>query len=70
MAAEVVHKEVDIIIRLKDLMRSKNTSGYFSFYVDNVLEAEMTSIRLALEDASEARDKITILFDSCEHTKQ
>ena len=22
--------------RFKDLMRSKNTSGYFSFYVDNI----------------------------------
>ena len=46
MAAAVVHKEEEIIIRLDD-------SG-------SVLDAEMTIIRLALEDASKIRDKITI----------
>ena len=26
--------------KVKDLMRSKNTSGYFSFYVDNITPLE------------------------------
>ena len=40
------HKEEEIIIRLNDSA--------------SVVDAEMTVIRLALEDASETRDKITI----------
>ena len=27
---------VCVTLSIKDLMRSKNTSGYFSFYVDNI----------------------------------
>ena len=46
VAAAVVHKTEEIIIRLND-------SAY-------VLDAEMTAIRLALEDASGSRDNITI----------
>ena len=42
MAAAVVHKEEEIIIRLI------------------VLDADMTAIRVALENAIETRDKITI----------
>ena len=49
MAAAVVHKE-EIIIRLHDSA--------------SVLDAEMTAIRLAIEDASETRDKITIHTDA------
>ena len=58
VAAVVVHKEEEIIIRLNDSV--------------SVLDAEMTAIRVALENASETRDTITIhrLFDSCKHTKQ
>ena len=44
--AAVVHKEEEIIIRLNDSA--------------SVLDAEMTAIRVALENASETRDKITI----------
>ena len=50
MAAAVVHKEEEIIIRLND---SKS-----------VLDSEMSAIRVGLEDASETRDKITIYTDS------
>ena len=50
MAAAVVHKKEEIIIRLND-------SAF-------VLDAEMTAIRLALEAARETRDKITIHTDS------
>ena len=50
MAAAVVHKSEEMIIRLND-------SAY-------VLDAEMTAVRLALEDASGTRDKITIHTDS------
>ena len=46
MAAEVVQKEAEIISRLNDSA--------------SVRDAEMTAIRLALEDASETRDKIAI----------
>ena len=46
MAAAVVHKEEKIIIRLNDSA--------------SVLDVEMTVIRVALENASETRDKITI----------
>ena len=46
MAAAVVHKEEEIIIRL-------NESAY-------VLDVEMTAIHLALEVASETRDTVTI----------
>ena len=46
VAAEVVHKEEEIIIRLNDSA--------------SVLDAEMSAIRVALENASETRDKITI----------
>ena len=49
VAATVVHKEEEIIIRLNN-----STS---------VLDAEMTAIRLALEDATETRDNITIHTD-------
>ena len=50
MAAAVVHKEEEIIIRLNDSA--------------SVLNAEMTAIRVALENASETRDTITIHTDS------
>ena len=50
MAAAVVHKEEEIIIRLNDSA--------------SVLDAEMTAIRVALENASETRDKITMHTDS------
>ena len=50
MAAAVVHKEEAIIIRLNDSV--------------SVLDAEMTAIRVALENASETRDTITIHTDS------
>ena len=46
VAAAVVHKEEEIIIRLNDSA--------------SVLDAEMTAIRVALENASETRGKITI----------
>ena len=45
MTTAVVHKEEEIIIRLNDSA--------------SVLDAEMTVIRVALENASETRDKIT-----------
>ena len=54
-----MHKEEEIIIRLNDSA--------------SVLDAEMTDISLALEDASETRDNnynTHRLFDSCEHIKQ
>ena len=50
MAVAVVHKTEEIIIRLNDSA--------------SVLDAELTAIRLALEDASGTRDKITIHTDS------
>ena len=50
MAAAVVHKKEEIILRL-------NATA-------SVLDAEMTAIRLALEDASGTRDKMTIHTDS------
>ena len=50
VAAAVVHKTEEIIVRLNDSA--------------SVLDAEMTAIRLALEDASGTRDKITIHTDS------
>ena len=50
VAAAVVHKEEEIIITLNDSA--------------SVLDAEMTAIRVALENASETRDKITIHTDS------
>ena len=50
MAAAVVHKTEEIIVRLNDSA--------------SVLDAEMTAIRLALEDASGSRDKITVHTDS------
>ena len=50
MAAAVVHKKEEIITRLND-------SAY-------ILDAEMTAIRLSLENARETRDKITIHTDS------
>ena len=50
MAAAVVHKEEEIIIRLNDSV--------------SVLDAEMTAIQVALENASEMRAKITIHTDS------
>ena len=46
MAAAVVHKEEEIIIRLNDSA--------------SVLDAEMTAIRVALENGSETGDNITI----------
>ena len=46
MAAEVVHKEEKIIIRLN--------------YSASVLDAEMRAIRVALENAIETRGMITI----------
>ena len=50
VAAAVVHKEEEIRIILNDSA--------------SVLDAEMTAIRVALENASETRDKITIHTDS------
>ena len=50
MAAAVVHKKEEIIIRLNDSA--------------SVLGAEMTAIRLALENARDTRDTITIPTDS------
>ena len=50
VAAAVVHKTEEMIVRLNDSA--------------SVLDAEMTAIRLALEDASGTRDKITIHTDS------
>ena len=50
VAVDVVHKTEETIIRLNDSA--------------SVLDAEMTAIRLALEDASGTRDKITIHTDS------
>ena len=50
VAAAVLHKDEEIIIQLNDSA--------------SVLDAEMTSIRVALENASETRDKITIHTDS------
>ena len=50
VAAAVVNKEEEIIIRLNDSA--------------SVLDAEMTAIRLALENASETRENITIHTDS------
>ena len=47
MAAAVVHKEEEIIMRLNDSA--------------SVLDAEMTAIRVVQENASETRDNITIL---------
>ena len=49
LAAAVVHKEKEIIIRLNDS--------------SSVMDAEMTAIRVALENASETRDMITIHTD-------
>ena len=55
MVAAVVHKEVEIIIRLND-------SAF-------VLDAEMTAIRVALENAIMRYNYNTHrLFDSCKHT--
>ena len=59
VAAAVVHMEEEIIIRLNDSA--------------SVLDAEMTAIRVALENASETRDKITIHTNSwtaIKHTNQ
>ena len=50
VAAKVIHTVESIIIRLNDSI--------------SLLDAEMTVIRLALEDASETRDTITIHTDS------
>ena len=50
VAAAVVHKEEEIIIRPNDSA--------------SVLDAEMTAKRVALENASETRDNITIHTDS------
>ena len=50
VAAEVVHMEEEIIIRINDSA--------------SVLDAEMTAIRVALENASETRDNNTIHTDS------
>ena len=50
MAAAVVHKEEEIIIRLNDSA--------------SVLDAEIITIRISLENASETRNKITIHTDS------
>ena len=57
VAAAVVHKEEDIIIKFNDSA--------------SLLDAEMTAIRVALENTNETRDTITLhrLFDSCKHTK-
>ena len=46
VAETVVHKEEEIIIRLNDSA--------------SVLDAEMTTIQVVLENASETSDKITI----------
>ena len=50
MAAEVVHNEEEIIVRINDSV--------------SVLDAEMIAIRIALEEASGTRDTITIHKDS------
>ena len=50
MAAAAVHKTEEMIIRLNDSA--------------SVLDAEMTAIRLALEDDSGTRDKLAIHTDS------
>ena len=50
MTAAVVHMEEEIIIRPNDSA--------------SVLDAEMTAIRVALENTNETRDKITIHADS------
>ena len=50
MAAAIVHREEEIIMRLNDSA--------------SVLDAEMTAIRVALENAIETRDTITIHTDS------
>ena len=50
MAAAVVHKEEEIISGLNDSA--------------SVLDTEMTTRRVAIENASETRDKITIYTDS------
>ena len=50
MAAAVVHKTEEIIIRLNDSA--------------TVLDAEMTAIQLALENARDTEDTITIHTDS------
>ena len=50
VAALVVHKKEEIIIRLNDSA--------------SVLDAEMTAIRLVLENARNTRDTITIHTDS------
>ena len=50
VAAAVVHKTEEMIVRLNDSA--------------SVLDAEMTAIRLALEDASGTRNKVTIHTDS------
>ena len=50
VAAAVVHKKEEIIIRLNDSV--------------SVLDADMTAIRVALENVRETRDKITIHTDS------
>ena len=50
MAAAVVQKEEELIIRPNDSA--------------SVLDAEMTAIRVALENASETRDNVTIHPDS------
>ena len=50
VAAAVVHKEEEIIIRFNDSA--------------SVLDAEMNAIRLALENDTETRDTITIHTDS------
>ena len=50
MAAVVVHKEEEIIIRLNDSA--------------SVLDAKMTAIQVALENASETRDNIKIHTDT------
>ena len=46
MAVAVVHKKEEMIIRLNDFA--------------SILDAEMTAIRVALENARETRDKIAI----------
>ena len=50
VATTVVHKEEEIFIRFNDFA--------------SILDAEMTAIRVALENASETRDTITIHTDS------
>ena len=48
MAAAVVHKEAEIIISLNDSV--------------SMVDADMNVMRLAIEDSSETRDRITIYF--------